>query len=372
MAEYEKTAFDATILSVEEINADGGIFGRKLEPIIIDGKSDVNVFTQGAEQLILRDKVAVIFGCWRTTDRKAVKILVEKYNSLLFYPVQHEGLEDSPNISYTSTIPNQQAIPATTWCIQNLGKKIFIIGSDELFSRANNEIIKDTIATFDGVVSGEEYIKTNNNDFDPIIQKIITTQPEVILNTINGPENLPFFKALRAAGISAEKIPTMSLCIDEPELQKYGAEYMVGDYSCWSHFQSIERIENKIFVARIKKRFGQEYVVSDAMEAAYFGVYLWKQAVVKAQSLELEKVIPALRNQAFNAPEGIIYIDDPSLHSWSVVSVGKIRSDKQFTILWNSNKAMRPLPYPFFRKQAEWDELLIKWYKQWGNQWPND
>jgi urea transport system substrate-binding protein len=277
------------------------------------------------------------------------------------------------NIAYTSTIPNQQAIPATTWCLQNLGKKIFLIGSDELFPKATNEIIKDTVAISDGTIVGEIYInKKNSNTIPEVIQSIITAKPDVIINTLIGPINFTFYKELREAGVTSEKIPTMSLCIDEPELQKYGASYMTGDYSSWSHFQSIDRIENKLFVEKIKQRYGKDYVVSDAMEAAYFGVYLWAQAVKKAQSYQPKEVIPALKNQAFDAPEGIIYIDDRSLHSWSHASVGKIRSDKQFTIVWSSDKAIPPRSYPFFKSQTEWNRLLDTWYKEWGNKWSSD
>ena len=372
-AEYEKTAVDATLLAIDEINAHGGVLGYSISPIIVDGQSDALIFAQKAEELITKNRVAVIFCCWSSTDRKAVKPIVEKYNNLLFYPVQHEGLEDSMNIAYTSTIPNQQAIPATTWCLQNLGKKIFLIGSDELFPKATNEIIKDTVAISDGTIVGEIYInKKNSNTIPEVIQSIITAKPDVIINTLIGPINFTFYKELREAGVTSEKIPTMSLCIDEPELQKYGASYMTGDYSSWSHFQSIDRIENKLFVEKIKQRYGKDYVVSDAMEAAYFGVYLWAQAVKKAQSYQPKEVIPALKNQAFDAPEGIIYIDDRSLHSWSHASVGKIRSDKQFTIVWSSDKAIPPRSYPFFKSQTEWNRLLDTWYKEWGNKWSSD
>jgi urea transport system substrate-binding protein len=372
MAEYEKTAVDATVLALDEINAQGGLLGKKIKYIITDGQSNATTFVNQAERLITQEKVSAIFGCWTSTDRKAVKPIVEKYNNLLFYPVQYEGLENSPNIAYTSTIPNQQAIPATTWCLDNLGKKVFLVASEELFTRATNEIIKDTIAIYGGQTVGEEYLKTNSHDVAPIIKKIVAIKPEVIINTIIGKANLTFFTQLREAGITSEKIPTMSLCIDEPELQKLGADYMTGDYSTWSHFQSIDRIENKEFVTKIKKRYGEQYVISDAMEAAYIGVNLWAQAVKKANSTSPVNVIPALKNQAFNAPEGIVHIDDKSLHTWSFVSIGKIRSDKQFTILWNSEKSIQPIIYPAFKTKEEWEALLLQWYRQWGNKWSNE
>lgn len=372
MAMYEETALDATNLSISEINSNGGILGRKIIPIVADGKSDSTIFAQEAERLITEEKVAVIFGCWRSSDRKAVKAVVEKHKHLLFYPVQHEGLEDSPHIVYTSTIPNQQAVPAVTWCIKNLGTTFFLIGTDELFSKANNAIITETINSFDAKVVGELYVKPSATDMTDAIKKIVAAKPSVIINTMIGNTNFIFFKELRKAGITSEKIPTMSLTIDEPELQKYGSEYMMGDYSSWSHFQSIQRIENSQFVEKIKHHYGKEYVISDAMEAAYYGVYLWKQAIDKAESYETEKVIPALHNQSYNAPEGIVSIDDASLHTWSLSSIGKIRSDKQFTIVWNSDKAIPPRAYPFFKTPEEWNKLLDQWYKEWGNKWSSE
>ncbi len=368
-AAYEKPIVDATILAIEEINAQGGVLGHTLKSIIRDGQSDATHFAQEAQSLITQEKVAAIFGCWSSVDRKAVKPIVEQYNSFLFYPVQHEGLEDSPNIVYTSTIPNQQAIPAMTWCLKNLGTAFFLVGSDELLPRATNEILKDAIALFDGTVVGEEYIDKKKNTVEHIVQKIKKSNPQVIINTIIGDDNKLFFTLLRQAEISAEKIPTMSLCVDESDLERFGTDDLIGDYSAWSHFQSIERTENKKFVEKIKQRYGKEYLISDASEAAYYGVHLWKQAVTKAHTVNTANVQITLKNQAFNAPEGIIYIDDTTQHTWSVMSIGKIRSDKQFTVLWNSLKAIRPTPYPFFKTRHEWDELLNTWYKQWGNKW---
>jgi len=358
---------DATMLAVEEINAKGGVFGFKIEAIIVDPKSDVPTFGRLAEELITKNKVAVIFGGWSSASRKAIKTVVEKYNNLLFYPVQNEGLEDSLNIVYTSTTPNQQSLPGTTWCLYNIGKRCFIVGIDELFSRASNEIIKDVIALHDGQVVGEAYLAPNN--IPDIVQQIVKAQPNVILNTIDGPENLTFFTELRKEGITPEKIPTMSFSLDEPDLQRYGAEYMAGNYSTWSHFQSIERLENKIFVANIKKRYGKDVIISDAMEAAYYGVYMWKQAVERAQSFDINKVRPELKNQAFDAPEGILYVDDSSLHTWSNSSIGKIRLDKQCTIVWNAQKSIRPIIYPFTRTPEEWNALLERWYHEWGDKW---
>jgi len=356
LAISEKPVADAALLAIKEINAAGGVLGRKIEPILVDGKSDEHVFAQQAEYLITQQHVAAIFGCWTSPSRIMVKNVVEKYKSLLFYPVQFEGLENSPNIAYTSNTPNQQLIPGVTWCIQNLGKKFFLVGSDRLV----HEIIKDVINAHNGTIVGEEYLALGDTNVNPIIEKIINTKPDVILNNIEGEPNIAFFNELRKRGITPEKIPTMSFSISEPELKVFQTDSMTGDYATWSYFESIDNTENKNFIKKIEAAYGKEQESSDAMEAAYYSVYLWKQAVEKAQSIEPHLVIPALHNQAFNAPQGLIHIAENSLQTWQFARVGKIRSDKQFTILWSSAKAIKPLPYPPTRTVAEWDKIRVE------------
>jgi urea transport system substrate-binding protein len=353
LAISERPVADATLLAIKELNQNGGILGKQIEPILVDGKSDDAVFGQEAERLITQDQVAVIFGCWTSPSRRAVKNVVEKLNSLLFYPVQYEGLEDSPHICYASTTPNQQIIPGVTWCLQHLGNRFFLVGTDPLL----HEIIKDVVYAHNGTILGEEYLALGDTNVDHIIEKIIDTKPDVILNNIEGDPNLAFYNALRKKGITPEKIPSMSFSVSEPELQAFNMETMTGDYATWSYFQSIESEENKNFVKKIKDEYGAEHHIGDAMEAAYYSVYLWSQAVNKVQSIKTELVMEGLHNQAFNAPQGLIHIDGNSLQSWQYARVGKIRSDKQFTILWSSHKAIAPLPYPMTRTQEEWDAL---------------
>src|SRR3990172_3406698 len=206
-----------------------------------------------------------------------VKDVVEKYNSVLFYPVQFEGLEDSKHIVYTSTTPNQQIIPGVTWCMQHLGKKFFLVGSDHIL----HEIIKDVVFAYNGTIVGEEYLALNDKNINPIVQKIVDSKPDVILNNLEGDSNILFFTELRRRGITPEKIPTMSFSISEPELQLFNTDSMTGDYAAWSYFERIDTLENKIFVKKFEDMYGEKQTVSDAMEAAYFGVYLWKQAVEK-------------------------------------------------------------------------------------------
>lgn len=353
LAISEQPVADAALLAIKEINAAGGVLGQQIEPLLVDGKSDEKIFAEQAERLITQEHVAAIFGCWSSPSRVMVKDVVEKYNSLLFYPVQFEGLENSPNVVYTSSTPNQQYIPGTIWCIQHLGKKFFLVGSDRLV----HEIIKDVIVAHNGTVVGEEYIPLSDVNVEPIVEKIINSKPDVILNSMEGTPNIAFFNELRKRGISPEKIPTMSFSMSEPELKVFKTDSMTGDYATWSYFESIDNDENKMFIKKVQNAYGNEHGTSDAMEAAYYSVYLWKQAVEKAHSITTDLVIAALHNQAFDAPQGLIHIAEKSLQTWQCVRVGKIRSDKQFTIVWSSEKAIKPAPYPPTRTVEEWNKV---------------
>lgn len=356
LAISERPVADATLLAIKEINTNGGVLGRQIEALLIDGKSDENVFAEQAQRLITEEKVAAIFGCWTSPSRIRVKEIVEQYNSILFYPVQFEGLENSDHIVYTGTTPNQQIIPGVTWCLHNLGKKFFLVGSDHIV----HEIIKDVVYAHNGTIVGDEYLALNSINVESIIQKIIDTQPDVIFNDIEGEQNIAFFAALRTKGITPEKIPTMSFSVSEPELVQFDNDEMTGDYAAWSYFESVDTPENRLFVKKIKAAYGTKNTIGDAMESAYYGVYLWKQAIEKTDSTESNLVRSALHNQAFNAPQGLIHIADKSLQMWQFARIGKIRSDKKFTILWSSAKAVQPVPYPPTRTVDEWKMLYMQ------------
>lgn len=356
LAISERPVVDATLLAITEINSAGGVLGQKIEYILADGQSDPEAFATQAEKLITQDKVVALFGCWTSPSRNAVKRIVEKHNNLLFYPVQFEGLESSPNIVYTSTTANQQIIPGVTWSLQNLGKKFFLIGSDLIL----HEIITDVVYAFNGTIVGDKYLPLGDTNITGVVADIIKSKPDVILNNIEGETNIAFFTELRKNGITPEKIPTMSFSFSEPELQFFNTDVMTGDYAAWSYFQSIDSAENKNFVEKIKSTYGKDRVVSDAMEAAYVSIYFWSQAVAKAESTEIGEVQKALKNQPFNAPQGIVHINDESQQTWQFARIGKIRSDKQFTVIWNSKKAIRPMPYPLTRTQQEWQQFLAK------------
>ncbi len=354
MAISETSVASATQMAIEEINARGGVLGRRVEPVVVDGRSDWPTFAREAERLISGEKVSVIFGCWTSASRKTVKPVIEEHNHLLFYPVQYEGLEQSPNIVYTGAAPNQQIIPAVKWSLDNIGRRFFLVGSDYVFPRTANAIIRDQVTALGGEVVGEEYVLLGSDDVKGIVAQIARAKPSVILNTINGDSNVAFFRELRAAGITPDSIPTMSFSIAENELQSLSAKDMVGDYAAWNYFQSIDSPENRDFVRRFRARFGADRVTSDPIEAAYFGVYLWAQAVEDAGTDDVARVRENIKRQSLSAPNGIVYVDPESLHTWKVMRIGRIRADGQFDIVWSLEKPIRPVPFPIYRSRAQW------------------
>jgi urea ABC transporter urea binding protein len=370
MAISERAVVDATLVAIEEVNRSGGVLGRPVEAVVRDGGSNWSTFASEAERLILQDRVAATFGCWTSASRKHVKPIVERLRHLLFYPLQYEGLEQSPYIVYTGAAPNQQIIPAVRWAADNLGRRFYLVGSDYVFPRTANAIIRHVVEILGGAVVGEDYLLLGSRDSRPIVERIQGVQPDVILNTINGDSNIAFFEDLHRAGITPDKLPVMSFSIAETELSTMNRAYVAGHYAAWNYFQSINREENRAFLSRLHEAYGTSRVAADPMEAAYVGVHLWALAVKDAHSIETEAVRRALGDQSFPAPQGVVYVDPETQHTWKMVRVGRIRSDGQFDIVWESGKPVRPAPYPPYRSRAEWDAFLQTLYGRWRG-WAN-
>lgn len=373
MRESGESVTEATKLAIREVNDRGGVLGRRIEYIEKDGGSDEEIFAQEATKLITQDKVVAIFGCWTSAGRKAVKRVVEEHNNLLLYPVQYEGLEQSPNIIYLGATPNQQILPAIQFAIKDLGKrKIFLVGSDYVFPRAAHAIIREALAKEAGVqIVGEEFIPLGNVHVAEMIKAIQKAQPDLILNTINGTSNNAFFDELRNAGITSDKVPTISFSVSENELRSLDPDDVVGDYAAWNYFMSLERPENQAFVKAFRTRFGQNRVVSDPMESAYVSVYLWAQAAEAAKSTEPVYVREALRGREFNAPQGTVKIDKQNLHTWKPVRVGQITQDRQFKVVYEHRDWIRPEPFPSTSTLTplQWQLFLEKLYQGWGKRW---
>lgn len=371
MAISEQSVADATLMAIDEINESGGVLGRKIEPVVVDGKSDWDHFAASARKLIEEEEVAVVFGCWTSASRKTVKPVFEELDHLLFYPIQYEGLESSPNIVYTGAAPNQQLRPAVKWAFDNVGKRFFLVGSDYVFPRTASRIMQDLIQELGGEVVGNEFILLGSQEVGHIIEKVKETKPDVVMNTINGDTNVAFFQALQAAGITSDSLPTFSFSIAEDELRHLDAAQFTGAYTAWNYFQSVESPANQEFVKRYKARYGQDRVTDDPIEAGYFGVYLWAQAVEAADNPDPKVVRDFLGNQSFQAPEGLVYIDPETQHTWKTVRIGKFRADGQVDIIWDSARPVRPVPYPQNRSKDDWEHFLNTLYEGWNKNWAN-
>jgi urea transport system substrate-binding protein len=372
MAISERSVIDATLLAIDEINERGGVLGRPVEAIIEDGESDNAVFAAKAEKLITQDRVCTLFGCWTSASRKTVLPVLAKHSHLLFYPVQYEGLEQSPNIVYTGAAPNQQIIPAVKWCVSALKKKrFFLVGSDYVFPRAANAIIRDQAVNLGAEIVGEAYLLLGSSDVRDLARQIAAAEPDAILNTVNGDSNVALFRALRAAGVSPEKTPTISFSISEVELSSLSTKDLVGDYAAWNYFQTIDRPENQQFVRRFQTRYGGQRVISDPMEAAYFGVHLWAQAVKQAGRDDVAAIRQAVPGQTFEAPEGRVHIDPESRHTFKVFRIGRITNQSRFEVLYSTEIPIAPIPYPNTRSRGDWDDFLMDLHLRWGGQWAN-
>lgn len=376
MAISARPIVEATLMAIDEINAAGGLLNRKIEPILVDGHSENDVFSREAERLITQEKVVTIFGGWTPSNRKSIKQIVEKYDHLLVFPSRDEGMEDSQNIIYNGATPNQQVLPALSWALEKLGsRRIFVIGSDGLLGHMSNELIKDSLETTlqasQAKVVGEKFVLLSETNFSPVIKQMLKLKPDVIFNIINGDSNLAFFRELRAAGILPKDLPTISFSMGENELGQFSGIDMVGDYMAWNYFESVDRPENREFVKRFKAKYGEHRGISDHMEAAYFGVYLWSQAIKAAGSDDVRAIRRAMVNQSFEAPGAQVRIDPSNNHTWKVFRLGKIAGDNRIDIVYSSDKALPPEPFPGTRTRAQWEALIEHLYQTWGNEWVN-
>jgi urea transport system substrate-binding protein len=347
MAISEVAVKDAEMMAIDEINAAGGVLGKKLEPVVEDGASDWPTFAEKANKLLMQDKVAAVFGCWTSASRKAVLPVFEKDKGLLFYPVQYEGLEESPNIFYTGAEPTQQIVPAVDYLLKQGKKKIYLLGSDYVFPRTANKIIKLQLGAMGGTVAGEEYAPLGSTEFSTIVSKIKAAKPDAIFNTLNGDSNVAFFKQFKNAGFTAESLPVLSVSIAEVEAKGIGPEYLAGHLTSWNYYETTNTPENKKFVAAYKAKYGSDKVTDDPIEAGYFGVYLWKKMVEKAGSFDVDKVVAAAKANeiTFAAPEGEVKVDGENHHTWKTVRIGKIRKDGLIDEVWSSGKPVQPDPF---------------------------
>ncbi len=342
----EAAMVDAEKLAIEEINAAGGVMGRKIVPYIEDGASEAPVFAEKAKVLLRRDKVAAIIGCYSSALRKAVLPAVNQAKGLLYYPTYYEGQEIDKRCLYTSQEVTQSVIAAVTWMAKEKGKKFFLIGSNYIYPVTCNKIAKPTIAKLGGTVVGEEYVPLGHTEFSSIINKIKAANPDCIYSTVVGGSNVAFFKQLRAAGLDGSKITLLSTVVSENEVEGIGRDNAVGYYACMGYFQSIDSPINKKFVKAIKDKYGANRVVGDPMQCGYNSVYLWKNAVEKAKSFAPDDVLKASAGLQIEAPEGIVRFDKENHHVWKKVRVGRALENGQFEIVHETADLVQPDPFP--------------------------
>lgn len=347
MAISEQAVLDAEKLAIKEINESGGILGKQIEYQEEDGASDPSTFASKAEKLVDQDGISTVFGCWTSSSRKAVKSIFEDYDALLFYPVQYEGMESSSNIVYTGAAPNQQIVPAIEYLIDKGYKKFFLLGSDYVFPRIANMIIQAQLDAAGLEVVGEEYADMDQTDFAAIIAKIEAAQPDVIINTLNGTGNVSFFKQMSEKNYTSDKYMTMSFSIAEEEVATIGADILKGHLVSWNYYETTDTEKNKEFVEAYKKEYGEDRVTSDPAEAAYDAVYLWKAAVEKANSFEVDDVLAAIEEGgiSYDAPEGTVTIDGSNHHLAKTVRIGEVKDDGLIYEVYSTDAPVEPDPY---------------------------
>ena len=361
MAISETSLKDVALMTIEEINAQGGLLGKKLEPVVVDPASNWPLFAEKARQLISQDKVAATFGCWTSVSRKSVLPVYEELNGLLFYPVQYEGEELSQNVFYTGAAPNQQAIPAVEYLMSKDGggaKRYFLLGTDYVYPRTTNKILRAFLHA-KGITDKdieEVYTPFGHADYQTIvanIKKFAGGGKTAVISTINGDSNVPFYKELGNQGIKATDIPVVAFSVGEEELRGIDTKPLVGQLAAWNYFMSIKNPENQAFVKKwkdyVKKHNlsgGDKRVTNDPMEATYVGMHMWAQAVKKAGTTNVDAVRKAMAGQTFKAPSGYtLKMDETNHHLWKPVMIGEVQADGQFSIVWDTKKTLRAQPW---------------------------
>src|SRR5689334_5803317 len=365
MAISETTLKDTVLMAIDDINAKGGVLGKKLEPVVVDPASNWPLFAEKTKQLLGQDKVSVIFGCWTSVSRKSVLPVLEEMNGLLFYPVQYEGEELSKNVFYTGAAPNQQAIPAVDYLMSKEGggaKRWVLLGTDYVYPRTTNKILRAYLKS-KGVKDtdiDEKYTPFGHSDYQTIvadIKKFSSGGKTAVVSTINGDSNVPFYKELGNAGLKAKDVPVVAFSVGEEELRGVDTKPLVGHLAAWNYFMSVKNATNDEFTkkwAAYAKAKGipghkDKPLTNDPMEATYIGMHMWKQAVEKAKSFDVDKVSAAMGGQTFTAPSGITStMDAKNHHLHKAVFIGEVQANGQFNVVWQTKGPVKAQPWSPF------------------------
>jgi urea transport system substrate-binding protein len=361
MAISETALKDMALMTIDEINAHGGVLGKKLEPVVVDPASNWPLFAEKSRQLLTQDKVAVVFGCWTSVSRKSVLPVFEELNGLLFYPVQYEGEELSKNVFYTGAAPNQQAIPAVEYLMSKDGggaKRFVLLGTDYVYPRTTNKILRAFLHS-KGIADkdiDEKYTPFGHSDYQTIvadIKKFAAGGKTAVISTINGDSNVPFYKELGNQGLKAKDVPVVAFSVGEEELRGVDTKPLVGHLAAWNYFMSLKNPVNDAwkkewaaYAKKMKLPGADKPLTNDPMEATYIGMHMWKQAVEKAKSTDTDKVIAAMAGQSFKAPDGFtIKMDEKNHHLHKPVFIGEVKADGQFNVVWKTPGPIQAKPW---------------------------
>ena len=361
MAISETALKETALMTIADINAKGGVLGKQLEAVVVDPASNWPLFAEKARQLLGQDKVAVVFGCWTSVSRKSVLPVFKELNGLLFYPVQYEGEELEKNVFYTGAAPNQQAIPAVEYLMSEEGgaaKRWVLLGTDYVYPRTTNKILRAFLKS-KGVADkdiDEAYTPFGHSDYQTIVanvKKFATGGKTAVISTINGDSNVPFYKELGNAGLKATDVPVVAFSVGEEELRGVDTKPLLGHLAAWNYFMSLKNADNDKFIKmykdwakKAKLPNADKVVTNDPMKATYFGMHMWKQAVEKAKTTDVDKVIAAMAGQTFKSPTGFtIKMDETNHHSHRPVFIGEVRADGQFNVVWKTKGPVRAAPW---------------------------
>ena len=347
MAVTESEHFFGTALAIQEINQAGGILGREIEVVAYDPGSQPEVYRKLADRLLTDDGVSVIFGCSTSAERKAVLPAIERRNGLLWYPSLYEGFEYSPNVIYTGGAPNQNAFQLAEYIVRKHGPRIYLIGSDYIYPRESNRIMRDLVESYAGRVVGEQYVamEASNTELAGALEAIRLAAPDVVFSTVVGRTAQRFYRLFATSGFDPKQLPIASLTMAEGEIREIGADYCVGHLTAASYFGSIARDSNARFKAAFAAAYGPERPVSMWSAAAYAQVKLFAMALAQAGCLDTQRLVEAALGLSLDSPEGPIQLDADNNHLWVTPRIGRVRADGAFDIVWESKSPIKPDPY---------------------------
>lgn len=356
----EESLNKATLLAIEEINAAGGINGMQINPIVEDPASDPATFAEKARKLVLSDKCVSVFGSYTSASRKAVLPVFEKRNNLYWYPTLYEGRECSKNVIYTGAVPNQQQDDFVPWLVENFGNRWYLIGSNYIYPKEENNYCKKLLASLGAEVVNEEYVPLGHSEFSSVVNKFRSEKPDVIFSTVVGDSVVALHRQYQAAGLDPEKMPMASLTTSENEVAAMGGDAAAGHFTSAPYFMVWDSPENEKFVEAYRSRWGADKVTHFVSEPSYFQVYMFKQAVEKLAPSDInpDTIREAVKGVELTAPQGPVRLDPATLHTYLWPKIGVCKSDGQFEILKQSSDWLEPVPYKAYENQVCTEEGL--------------